>query len=125
MSCFERDTIVYAVNTTFDTLANSTQKCQDAASCEAAYCALSMRVDAAAICYSPSFLPPQTRAPDATWVLYVMLSLFLLYGAVMTLLYVRLRRQRPSVASYDDLGGVELDLNAPEEHEEQVRDKTQ
>lgn len=123
MSCFERDTIVYAVNASFDTLANSTAKCQDTASCEAAYCALSLRSDAAAICFSPSFLPPQTRAPDATWVMYVMLSLFLLYGAVVTLLYVRLRRSRPSATSYDELGGAELDLNEPEE--DVVRDKTQ
>lgn len=122
MSCFERDTIVYAANATMHALTNATQKCQDAPSCETAYCALSLRSDAEWICFSASFLPPQTRPPDATWVLYVMLALFLLYGAVITVLYVREKRsKRYASPSYDDLAAPEFELSEPE----QPRDLTQ
>ncbi len=92
MSCFEIQTVYFAINYTFMVVANTTGTCDNTDACNQAYCDLNRRSGVDWICFSASQANDITRDPSLkTWLngLYAFLAFFFIYSVIVTILYVR------------------------------------
>lgn len=91
MSCFELQTVYFAINYTLRVVANTTGTCDNTDACSQAYCELNKRPGVDWICFSASQANDIIDSPMKTWLncLYAVLAFFFVYSAIVTILYVR------------------------------------
>ena len=90
MSCFEEQTVYYAINYTFGVVPNTTGKCDNTDACRQAYCELNRRRGVDWICFSASQANDIVNPLDV-WqiVLYCVLVFLVVYSVLITFLYLR------------------------------------